>query len=167
MHANQNLWTNLALSLHRVRVDVAGAESLPGDGRYLLVSNHRSAVDAALIRSGLGEPGLWFPRPAEGPALPVGSPLMAWPEGRINTAEELLPFSPRPFELARREGLPIAIASLRGSERAVRWMLRPARVCLRILGVIPPGEYGDLDGEKLAQIARERITDDLLREDPC
>ena len=126
------------------------------------MSNHRSPADSALVRAALAEPGLRCLR--EGPFSPTGAPLMAWPEGRINTAEELLPFSPRPFELARREGLPIAIASLRGSERAVRWMLRPARVCLRILGVIPPGEYGDLDGEKLAQIARERITDDLLRE---
>ena len=162
MHADRNLWMSLALLLRRVRLEAAGVEALPGDGRYLLVSNHRSPADAALVRAALAEPGLHCLR--EGPFSPTGAPLMAWPEGRINTAEELLPFSPRPFELARREGLPIAIASLRGSERAVRWMLRPARVCLRILGVIPPGEYGDLDGEKLAQIARERITDDLLRE---
>ena len=67
------------------------------------------------------------------------------------------------FELARREGLPIAVASLRGSEAAAGWLARPARVCLKILGVIPAREFGELDGEKLAQIARERITDDLLR----
>ena len=120
---------------------------------------------AALIRAGLEEPGLCCLRPAEGPALPVTCPMMAWPEERINTSEELLPFSVHPFELAWREGLPIAIASLRGSETVARWVLRPAQVGLRILGVIPPGEYGELDGEKLAQIARERITDDLLRED--
>ena len=165
MHGNRNLWMSLALLLRRIRLEAVGVEALPGDGRYLLVSNHRSPADSALVRAALAEPRLRCLR--EGPFSPTGAPLMAWPEGRINTAEELLPFSPRPFELARREGLPIAIASLRGSERAVRWMLRPARVCLRILGVIPPGEYGDLDGEKLAQIARERITDDLLREDPC
>lgn len=161
MRVKQNLWMNLALGLHRVRLDVAGAESLPGDGRYLLVSNHRSCADAALIRAALAEPGLCCLYPTD---RPVSAPLMAWPEGRINTAEELLPFSVHPFELARREGLPVAIASLRGSEAAARWMVRPARVVLRILGVIPPREFGELDGEKLAQIARERITDDLLRE---
>ena len=163
MHGNRNLWMNLALMLRRIRLEAAGAEALPGDGRYLLVSNHRSAADAALVRAALAEPGLHCLR--DGPFPPAEVPLMAWPEGRINTAEELLPFSPRPFELARREGLPIAIASLRGSETVARWVLRPAQVGLRILGVIPPGEYGELDGEKLAQIARERITDDLLRED--
>ena len=162
MHAKPNLWASLALMLHRLSLEVRGAEELPGDGRYLLVSNHRSPADAALVRAALAEPGLHCLR--DGPFPPAGVPLMAWPEGRINTAEELLPFSPRPFELARREGLPIAVASLRGSEAAAKWLARPARVCLKILGVIPTREFGELDGEKLAQIARERITDDLLRE---
>ena len=162
MHGNRNLWMSLALLLRRIRLEAAGVEALPGDGRYLLVSNHRSPADAALVSAALAEPRLRCLR--EGPFSPTGAPLMAWPEGRINTAEELLPFSPRPFELARREGLPIAIASLRGSEAAARWLARPARVCLKILGVIPAREFGELDGEKLAQIARERITDDLLRE---
>ena len=162
MHAKPNLWASLALMLHRLSLEVRGAEELPGDGRYLLVSNHRSPADAALVRAALAEPRLHCLR--DGPFPPAGVPLMAWPEGRINTAEELLPFSPRPFELARREGLPIAVASLRGSEAAAKWLARPARVCLKILGVIPTREFGELDGEKLAQIARERITDDLLRE---
>ena len=162
MHGNRNLWMSLALLLRRIRLEAVGVEALPGDGRYLLVSNHRSPADSALVRAALAEPGLRCLR--EGPFSPTGAPLMAWPEGRINTAEELLPFSPWPFELARREGLPIAIASLRGSEAAARWLARPARVCLKILGVIPIREFGELDDEKLAQIARERITDDLLRE---
>ena len=162
MHGNRNLWMSLALLLRRIRLEAAGVEALPGDGRYLLVSNHRSPADSALVRAALAEPRLRCLR--EGPFSPTGAPLMAWPEGQINTAEELLPFSPRPFELARREGLPIAIASLRGSEAAARWLARPARVCLKILGVIPIREFGELDDEKLAQIARERITDDLLRE---
>ena len=162
MHGNRNLWMSLALLLRRIRLEAVGVEALPGDGRYLLVSNHRSPADSALVRAALAEPRLRCLR--EGPFSPIGAPLMAWPEGRINTAEELLPFSPRPFELARREGLPIAIASLRGSEAAARWLARPARVCLKILGVIPIREFGELDDEKLAQIARERITDDLLRE---
>ena len=162
MHGNRNLWMSLALLLRRIRLEAVGVEALPGDGRYLLVSNHRSPADSALVRAALAEPGLRCLR--EGPFSPTGAPLMAWPEGRINTAEELLPFSPRPFELARREGLPIVIASLRGSEAAAGWLARPARVCLKILGVIPIREFGELDDEKLAQIARERITDDLLRE---
>ena len=156
MHGNRNLWMSLALLLRRIRLEAVGVEALPGDGRYLLVSNHRSPADSALVRAALAEPRLRCLR--EGPFSPTGAPLMAWPEGRINTAEELLPFSRRPSELARREGLPIAIASLRG------WLARPARVCLKILGVIPIREFGELDDEKLAQIARERITDDLLRE---
>ena len=162
MHGNRNLWMNLALLLRRIRLEAAGVEALPGDGRYLLVSNHRSPADAALVSAALAEPRLRCLR--EGSFPLAGVPLMAWPEGRINTAEELLPFSPRPFELARREGLPIAIASLRGSEAAAGWLARPARVCLKILGVIPIREFGELDDEKLAQITRERITDDLLRE---
>ena len=162
MHGNRNLWMSLALLLRRIRLEAVGVEALPGDGRYLLVSNHRSPADSALVRAALAEPRLRCLR--EGPFSPTGAPLMAWPEGRINTAEELLPFSPRPFELARREGLPIVIASLRGSEAAAGWLARPARVCLKILGVIPIREFGELDDEKLAQIARERITDDLLRE---
>ena len=163
MHAKPNLWASLALMLHRLSLEVRGAEELPGDGRYLLVSNHRSLADAALTRRALKLPGLRYLRSAEDIAAPEG-PLGAYPEGRVNTAEELLPFSPAPFELARREGLPIAIASLRGSEAAAGWLARPARVCLKILGVIPIREFGELDDEKLAQIARERITDDLLRE---
>ena len=162
MHGNRNLWMNLALLLRRIQLEAAGVEALPGDGRYLLVSNHRSPADAALVSAALAEPRLRCLR--EGPFPLAGVPLMAWPEGRINTAEELLPFSRRPFELARREGLPIAIASLRGSEAAAGWLARPARVCLKILGVIPIREFGELDDEKLAQITRERITDDLLRE---
>ena len=162
MHGNRNLWMSLALLLRRIRLEAVGVEALPGDGRYLLVSNHRSPADAALVSAALAEPGLCCLR--EGSFSPTGAPLMAWPEGRINTAEELLPFSPRPFELARREGLPIAVASLRGTEAVARWFAKPARVCLKILGVIPTREFGELDGEKLAQIARERITDDLLRE---
>ena len=40
MHGNRNLWMSLALTLRRIRLEAAGVEALPGDGRYLLVSNH-------------------------------------------------------------------------------------------------------------------------------
>ena len=63
-----------------------------------------------------------------------------------------------------RLGLPIAIMSLRGSEGWKRWLKRPVRVKLKVLGVIPAEEYPELDAEGLAQISRERITYDLLRE---
>ncbi|MGN1017132.1 MAG: lysophospholipid acyltransferase family protein [Faecousia sp.] len=163
MHGKPNLWASLALMLHRLSLEVRGAEELPGDGRYLLVSNHRSPADAALTRRALKLPGLRYLRAEENVASPEG-PLGAYPEGRVNTAEELLPFSPAPFELARREGLPIAIMSLRGSEGWKRWLKRPVRVKLKVLGVIPAEEYPELDAEGLAQISRERITYDLLRE---
>ena len=151
MGEKKTLWTVLALRLHRLSLEVLGAEVLPTDGRYLLVSNHRSAADTVLTRAALP--------PELGEQTPV-----AYPEGRVNTAEELLPFSPAPFERARREGLPIAIMSLRGTERWKQWLRSPVRVKLKILGVIPAEAFRELDAQKLAQISRERITYDLLRE---
>ena len=66
----------LALFLGGVRVHVTGAEKLPPDGRFLLVSNHLCAIDPIIFYRALPRVPLAFLSKKENEAIPVVAGLM-------------------------------------------------------------------------------------------
>ncbi len=69
-------FAHLALFLGGVRVHISGAETLPQEGRFLLVSNHLCAIDPIIFYHALPRVPLSFLSKKENEAIPVVAGLM-------------------------------------------------------------------------------------------
>ena len=79
-----------------------------------------------------------------------------YPEGTRSRTGELLPFHAGSFKIAQRASAPLVIAAIRGSEKMKRRLfLRPTRVELEILEVLPPEEVKAMSTHELAEHSRE------------
>lgn len=189
--------------LGRVRLHYTGAEKLP-EGRFLIVTNHRSAFDPICLVWALRKrPTAVITKP-ENHRIPIAGPMIwranylaidredprtamktiqaaadllkndvvsvaVYPEGTRNRTPEagLLPFHNGVFKIAQKASAPLAVASIRGTERVMKntpW--RPTDVYLHICEVIPPEE---LTGSTAAVSARVKgvMEADLAGEEPA
>ncbi len=81
-----------------------------------------------------------------------------YPEGTRSRTDELLPFHAGSFKAAQRAKVPLAIACVRGTEDLHRGLLlRPHRVYLDILEVLPPERVCSMHTAELAEYSRNRI----------
>ena len=79
-----------------------------------------------------------------------------YPEGTRSRSGELLPFHAGSFKIAQRASAPLVIAAIRGSEKMKRRLfLRPTKVELEILEVLPPEEVKAMSTHELAEHSRE------------
>ena len=183
--------------LGRVRIHCTGTEKLP-EGRFLIVSNHRSGYDPIVTVWALRKRRLSVIMKPEILRIPIAGPMIyksnympidrkdpreamrtintaadllkndvtsmgIYPEGTRNrTPEEgLLPFHSGVFKIAQKGGVPLAVASVTGTEKIMKntpW--RRTEVYLRICEVIPAEELGG-SSAAVSQRAREIIEADL------
>ena len=192
------LWVISFLArVSRVRLHYTGDEKLP-EGRFVLVSNHRSAFDPILtvwalrkrtfsiitkpenLRRFIAGPLIYranfLPIDREDPrqamrTIQAATELITddvvsvgvYPEGTRNRRPEegLLPFHNGVFKIAQRAGVPLVVASVRGTEDIARhapW--KPTEVYLNICEVIPPEELAGSTGT-LGKRVREILEEDL------
>ena len=87
-----------------------------------------------------------------------------YPEGTRNRGEGLLPFHPGSFKIAQRANVPLVIAVTRGTERLHRRLfLRPTKVELEILEVVPAERVKAMSTRELADYSREKMAAALER----
>jgi 1-acyl-sn-glycerol-3-phosphate acyltransferase len=162
---------NVCFSRIYHHVEVLSAQPLPRRGHAILVCNHTSGLDPALIQSvcprlivwmmakeyyevkllaplfrmveaipvDRGRPDMAATRAALR-ALSMGRVLGVFPEGRIETSRELLPFHTGVAVLALRSGAPVYPAYLDGTQRGkemVPAVAIPNRATLRFGAEIP------------------------------
>ena len=85
-----------------------------------------------------------------------------YPEGTRSKTSELLPFHAGSFKIAQKASVPIAVASIRGSEKVTENILRRNKpVCLHILEVIPVDTVKSMNTKALAAYVKDRIAADL------
>lgn len=88
--------------------------------------------------------------------------MAIFPEGTRTRTGALLPFHAGSFKIAQRAGTPVVIACVRDTERASRrTFLRPTRVYLDILEVLPAGEVKAMSTHELAEHSRELMAEKL------
>jgi 1-acyl-sn-glycerol-3-phosphate acyltransferase len=88
-----------------------------------------------------------------------------YPEGTRSRTGELLPFHAGSFKIAQKANVPVAVAAIRGSEKAVSHFLRrPKDVYLDILEVIPAEQVKAMGTQELAAHSRDLIESALSRE---
>jgi 1-acyl-sn-glycerol-3-phosphate acyltransferase len=95
-------------------------------------------------------------------AADAGRPVHVFPESTISPEPGLLPFRLGAFRLAAERGLPIVPVAITGTRRALpahATLPRPARLEVRILPPINPGEAPD--PATLRDHARQTLADDL------
>ena len=85
-----------------------------------------------------------------------------YPEGTRSKTGDLLPFHAGSFKAAQRAGVPVAVASLSGSEKLRHFrFLAGNRVHLNIITVLPADTVCALRTEKLSEYTRDLILKDL------
>lgn len=162
------------------RVEVSGRPEVPTTGPAILAPNHTAALDPLAIQSALARPVRWMMaaeyrvRPL-GPvfdiagvipvnrdgrdstatraalrALAAGDLLGIFPEGRIETTNDLLPLQPGVAHLAARTGAPVIPIYLTGSQRGhtvAGSIVRPQEVFVRFGRPIVSREVSELMSE--------------------
>ena len=71
-----HLWVEFIITIGRVKVICQGAEKLPKDGRFLLVCNHQSDIDPALLMHCFPKGQLAFIGKKETKDMPLIGPMM-------------------------------------------------------------------------------------------
>ena len=88
--------------------------------------------------------------------------MVIYPEGTRSKTGELGPFHAGSFKIAQRARVPVVIASIQGSEKALRHIpFHPTRVKLDILEVIPAETVKAMSTQELAEHSRDRIAKNL------
>lgn len=88
--------------------------------------------------------------------------MCIYPEGTRSRDGKLLPFHAGSFKIAQRAGAPIAVACISGSESVFRnFPLRPTRVKLKILEIIPAEKVKALSTQELSDYSRNLIEENL------
>ena len=78
-----------------------------------------------------------------------------YPEGTRSRSGELLPFRSGSFKIAQRAKVPVAVACVRDTEKAVKGLfLRPRRCSLDILEVLPAERVCAMNTHELADCCR-------------
>jgi 1-acyl-sn-glycerol-3-phosphate acyltransferase len=81
--------------------------------------------------------------------------MAIYPEGTRSRTGELLPFHAGSFKIAQRASAPLVVAVVRGSDRVKRRLfLRPTKVELEILEVLPPEQVKAMSTHELAEHSR-------------
>lgn len=84
--------------------------------------------------------------------------IVIYPEGTRSKTDEMLPFHAGSFKIAQKAGVPLAIAAIRGSERVKKnFPLRPTRVELCILELLPAEQVKAMKTPELSAYSREKI----------
>ena len=92
--------------------------------------------------------------------------IAVYPEGTRSKTGEMLPFHAGSFKVAQRAGVPLVIASIRGTENIRRnFPLRRTQAELCILETLPAGQVKTMSTQELSAYSRERI-ERSLREKP-
>ncbi len=90
-----------------------------------------------------------------------------YPEGTRSKGADMLPFHAGSFKIAQRAGVPLVIACVQDTEKASRRLfLRPTRVRLDILEVLPAERVKAMSTHDLAQYSRDRMLEDLGEAQP-
>ena len=85
-----------------------------------------------------------------------------FPEGTRSRTGKMLPFHAGSFKIAQRAGVPLVIACVRGTEKAARRLfLRPTRVELDILEVLPADRVKAMSTRDLAELSRNKMLEVL------
>lgn len=85
-----------------------------------------------------------------------------YPEGTRSKTKELLPFHAGSFKIAQRAHVPLVIASIRGSERALKNLfIRPTDVYLDIIEVLDAETVASMSSNQLAEHSRKLISENL------
>ena len=88
--------------------------------------------------------------------------MVIYPEGTRSKTGELGPFHAGSFKIAQRVRVPVVIASIQGTEKALRHIpFHPTRVKLDILEVIPAETVKAMSTQELAEHSRDRIAKNL------
>lgn len=189
--------SSLATGYCLVRAHVSGKEKLPKEGRFLMVSNHRSGFDALVVIEKLREYNVSFISKISNMAIPVlgriahGAgylsldrennrkaletiltavdylkrgicSMMVYPEGSRTRTGEMLPFHHGSFKIAQKAGVPLVIASVRGSEKVLKNIFKGGTdVYLDILEVVPAERVREMSTAELADYSRSVIAADL------
>ncbi len=84
--------------------------------------------------------------------------MCIYPEGTRSRTGQMLPFHAGSFKIAQKAGVPLVIACTAGTELVQRnFLLRPTKVELRILEVLPAGQVKAMGTQELAAYSREKI----------
>ncbi len=157
----------------RVRIHFTGVEKLP-EGRYLIVSNHRSGYDPITTVWALRGRRVAFITKPENHKIPIAGPMIykanylpidredprkametiraaaallkndvvsvgVYPEGTRSRSGEMLPFHNGVFKIAQKANVPLAVASIRGTEKIkANFPWHITDVYLHICEVLPP-----------------------------
>lgn len=86
-----------------------------------------------------------------------------FPEGSRNkTDEPLLPLHAGSFAIAKRAGVPIVVAVNRGTENALkRFFLRGSDVTFKVVDVIEPERFAELNTQEIADMVRKELEAEL------
>lgn len=94
--------------------------------------------------------------------LEKGCPVMFFPEGTRSLDGNVGAFSPAPFHLAIRTGVPVIPIAISGSHRCLpkrSWVFgEPATIRLSVLPAVPTDSLSPADAEKLCSEIRHQIT---------
>ena len=136
--------------LGRLKIGLEGAEKVPWDRRFLLVSNHCSNFD----RDDPKESMRTIMKAADLMKRDEAS-VGIYPEGTRNRTPEkgLLPFHNGVFKIAQMAKVPIVVAVLHGTDKIHKnYPWRRTKVTLEILEVIPAEEAV---GRRTAEIGEQ------------
>lgn len=187
------VWTIEAIcGVARAKLVVEGKELLP-EGRFLLVSNHRSNFDPLVTVLAFREHDMAFVSKKGNLKLPIvgrwirycnylsidrENPRNAirtinaaadylkrdlvsvgiYPEGTRNLTDEMLPFHDGVMMIAQKAGVPIAVVTVRDTEKIVKnFPFRSTRVEIAVKGVIPAEQVASSRSNELSAEARKMM----------
>ena len=187
------VWTIEAIcGVARAKLVVEGEELLP-DGRFLLVSNHRSNFDPLITVLAFRKHDMAFVSKKGNLDLPIvgrwirycnylsidrENPRNAirtinaaadflkrdmvsvgiYPEGTRNPTDTMLPFHDGVMMIAQKAGVPIAVVTVKDTERIVKnFPFRSTRVEIAVKGVIPAEKVTSSRSNELSAEARSMM----------
>ena len=127
-------FTAISLKVCRIHTHVTGGELLPTDGRFLLVSNHRSKFDPIVTWQAFRRAELAFISKDENLHIPIfgriirrccylsidrenpKNAIAVYPEGTRSKTLELLPFHNGVLKIAQKAQVPIVVLTVQGTE---------------------------------------------------
>ena len=187
------------LPILQIRIKKEGLEKIPGEGRFLLVSNHCNNSDPIILMRSFRKYPLAFISKRENKDMFVIGPMMhklmaqlinrendrealktilkcieilkqdkasvaVFPEGGILTEDgRLHHFKPGVFKIAQKAGVPIVVCVLKDTKDVVHNLLRlrPSRVTLKVLDVIPVETVQAQKTVELAEMCHELMAKEL------